>query len=96
MTIARPFRHLCPEADERDALSDAEFWERVYSRICGADMEPEPPDYGPDTDGRGIGVAVISDHISPCPVCHEWGACGYDAEGRPMIHAFYDHLDGEE
>lgn len=24
---------------------------------------------------------------SPCAVCGELGACSYDAEGRPMIHA---------
>lgn len=24
---------------------------------------------------------------SPCPSCGESGACGVDAEGRPMIHA---------
>ena len=103
-SAARPFRHLCPEADARDAMTDAEFWDHVFSSYCGVDMAPEPDDFPtppvrgdlPHMGGAGarMGVVVISDHVSPCPVCHEWGACGYDIEGRPMIHALYD--DGDE
>ena len=29
----------------------------------------------------------------PCPVCGSEGACGYDAEGRPMIHSELDEDD---
>ena len=24
--------------------------------------------------------------LNPCEVCGEWGPCGYDQEGRPLIH----------
>lgn len=91
MTASRPFRYLCPEADERDAMTDEEFWARVLTCL-GSDMRPGPDGYlddGPPDNG----IAVISDHVSPCPICHEWGACGVDAEGRPMIHALYDQED---
>ena len=27
---ARPHRHLCPEADLRDAMTDDEFWAHVF------------------------------------------------------------------
>lgn len=88
---ARPFRHLCPEADVRDALTDDDFWRHV----TGVDLVPDYDEYDATSwggvDGAGMGIAVISDHVSPCPLCGEWGACGYDAAGRPMIHAFYDH-----
>lgn len=43
-------------------------------------------DGGPDLDGP------VSIHATECPVCGEQGACGYDNEGRPMIHT----LAGEE
>lgn len=88
MTVARPFRHLCPEADYRDSLSDADFWAHVYPDAS----DPDPSDYDAPP---GMGVVVISDHVSPCPLCGEWGACGYDPEGRPMIHAFYDDLEDD-
>lgn len=71
--MTRPFRHLCPDADVRDALTEGEFWELVY----GAD----PADVGePDVD-------VTLDTTGPCTVCGSATACGYDAEGEPMIHA---------
>lgn len=43
---------------------------------------PEPND-GPDLDAPLGG--------EPCPECGEAGACAWDAEGRPLIHA----LSGE-
>lgn len=70
-TVRRPFRHLCPEADYRDTLTDDEFWAHVYPQD-GPDYEvDEPPTFN---YGRA------------CEVCGENGPCGYDAEGRPMIH----------
>lgn len=70
----RPFRHLCPEADMRDAMTDEEFWRHVF---------PQPPtwdydDEGPDMDDTG--------YPDPCSECGEVGACAYDSEGRPLIH----------
>jgi hypothetical protein len=45
------------------------------------------PDWGDpgyeDLDDRDF----LPDRMGqPCPVCHERGACGYDLEGRPLIH----------
>lgn len=70
----RPFRHLCPEADLRDAMTDEEFWAHVLA-------SPEPwPDEVEVTSLDGI----------PCAECGEVGACGYDFEGRPLVHIVKD------
>jgi hypothetical protein len=47
----RPFRDLCPEADERDMMDDGEFWNRV-ARNHGLNVsESDPPDdIPPDVD----------------------------------------------
>lgn len=66
---------LCPEAAELDALDDGAFWERVLNGRT---------DEGPDVD-EGEPEREVAD-LGVCPVCAELGACGYDAEGRPMIH----------
>lgn len=79
-TSARPFRHLCPEADLRDAMTDEQFWAHVYRQEDGPDYDI-PEDY------------EVPIQLGPCPVCHELGACGYDAEGRPMIHVQEDGDD---
>lgn len=57
-------------------MTDAEFWERVY----GPGARPEPYDYDPAHE-------AIGPQLDPCPTCGEQGACGWDAEGRPLIHA---------
>lgn len=47
--------------------------------------EPWPEDlddYDPADD-----LPVVSLDAGPCPECGEPGACSYDAEGRPLIHA---------
>ena len=70
--LHRPYRHLCPKADTRDVMTDAEFWSDVYpQQECSDD---EPP------------VDLTSLEVDPCPVCGSAGACSYDAEGRPLIH----------
>lgn len=35
-------------------------------------------------------IEVVSLNSEPCGECGEVGACGYDAEGRPMIHTTSD------
>jgi hypothetical protein len=80
MSPDRPFRHLCPEADLRDAMTDGEFWEHVAAHLG---HNTEHIDY----DGPDIDVAVSAD---PCLECGEVGACAYDAEGRALIHAARD------
>ena len=71
---ARPFRHLCPEADKRDAMTDEEFWAHVY------DLAPVSDEDFPDFD------EPTSLDASPCPECGEVGACAYDDMGRALIH----------
>lgn len=79
----------------RDGLTEEDFWAHVLSTYAvGDDLAPDPDEWAPSTDARGLGIVVISDHVSPCPICHSWTACGYDTEGRPMIHAFYDEETG--
>lgn len=69
---------LCPEAELRAGMTDAEFWEHV--------LQPESVgrDYDIDLDD------IEQMQGSPCPVCGQPGACGYDADGRPMIHLMED------
>lgn len=76
----RPFRNLCPEAGLRDGMSDADFWAHVFRQ----------PDQWVDDDGLDLDQTTNQD--KPCPLCGELGACGYDADGRPLLHA----LDGED
>lgn len=77
--LFRPYRHLCGEADLRDAMTDEEFWERVYSREAWT--EEDPWDNGPPD------VLIMENGVTnPCPECGALGACSYDAEGRPMVH----------
>lgn len=61
---------------------------------CGcpcADVNATQPDWGPqwgedgpDLDDHGD---VESYTQEPCPVCDATGACGWDTEGRPLLHA---------
>lgn len=73
----RPHRHLCPEAGYRDTLSDEDFWAHVFHQDDSPDTE------GPDDQDF---YDMRSPYGRPCDVCGESGPCGYDAEGRPMIH----------
>jgi hypothetical protein len=75
----RPFRHLCSEADLRDAMTDDEFWAHVARSLNGDRPEDE---YDPAHEAIDLGL--IAD---PCPECGAAGACGWDDEGRPLIHA---------
>ena len=69
---------LCPEHDERAAMTDAEFWDRV-ARNLGVNTDPD--------DVSEIDPAV---QRNPCPVCGSMTECASDAEGRPLIHALED------
>lgn len=63
---------LCPEFDKRNSMTDEEFWNHVFPQPEFFEWDDDPPD---------------PDQISvPCTVCHSCGPCGYDNEGRPMIH----------
>ncbi len=80
MSIERPYRHLCPDADFRDALSDDDFWHHVFSHLYGP--MPEFTGFEPADDEPAEVAGML-----PCPLCGESGACAYDAEGLPLIHA---------
>ena len=64
----------------RDGMTDDEFWEHVATNLTAPSWDDG--DAGPEID-----VAVRAE---PCPLCGEAGACGYDAEGRALIHALDD------
>ena len=68
----RPFRHLRPEADKRDAMTDDEFWAHVFP-------QPEEDAYFADDE-------VSLTDSGECPICGEFGACAFDAEGQAMVH----------
>jgi hypothetical protein len=80
MTISdRPFRHLCHEADKRDAMTDDEFWDHVAESILGNHMAQvfDDEDYDITTDLP----------VQPCDVCGTAeAACGYDEFGRSYVH----------
>lgn len=62
-----------------DHIEDENEWfAAVFSRFDG----PEPAD-GDDEWYPGY---EDDEPRSTCPQCEAWGACGYDEEGRAMIH----------
>lgn len=71
---------LCPDREYRESLSEDEFWDYVLlGQRPGEYVEPEPDD---DLDE----YVTFAGTFDACPECGEIDACGYDAEGRPMIH----------
>lgn len=72
---------LCPEAEYRATLTDAEFWEHVFHGDDG------PDEYDPDLDPNAPPSGRLG---APCLTCGAVDACGYDAEGLPMIHVTED------
>ncbi len=57
-------------------MTDEEFWEDVAASLIG-----------PQWDDDDAGDDIDSLNADPCPECGSTGACGWDSEGRPMIHA---------
>jgi hypothetical protein len=66
---------LCPEFEYRQTLSDEDFWIHIFG---------EGPTYNDDDRPDLDEPYTTSD---PCPICYSIEACGYDNEGRPMIHS---------
>lgn len=60
-------------------LDDAEFWDFVFNGLKPGESpaEPEPDD------------ETVEDFGGPCDACGAIGACGYDDQGRPLIHPTY-------
>ncbi len=82
----RKFRHLCGEADLRDAMTDGEFWAHVYPQTGW--YEPRQPD-----DQEIEEFDLMARLADPCPECGVLGACAYDADGRALIHVTEDNDD---
>jgi hypothetical protein len=61
-------------------MSDGEFWDRVAESfgVGGGPDEPDFDDMEPTDEEL---------RRPPCEVCGSIGACGYDTEGLPLIHA---------
>ena len=58
---------------------------------CGCPCTQDPP-VEPEPDS----VVLVSIDGPPCHLCGAAGACGYDPEGRPYIHASWDEDETEE
>ena len=86
-------RPLCPEADKRAAMDDGEFWDYMLNSIVPGEAPTEDgSDWEPDEDF----FEFEPWNREPCPECGGYGACAYDQEGRPLIHAVKDHDEGEQ
>jgi hypothetical protein len=64
-------------------MNDDEFWAQV-NRNLG--LAPDPVDVADQYDQDQLD-GLIRTLQGVCPVCGSSGACGYDVEGQPMIHA---------
>lgn len=73
---------LCPEHELREKMSDDEFWAHVFPQ--------------PEFDEEDFLNSEPLDRVdTSCSVCGSNTACGYDSEGRPLIHSegFKDTAD---
>jgi hypothetical protein len=73
----------CTAEPRRAGMSDGDYWVDVATSLLGAgpDLEDNLDDANDDIlDDAGS-------YTSACRVCGAGGACGYDAEGQPLIHA---------
>src|SRR5574343_1476162 len=70
----------CSEREKRAAMTDAEFWAHVYPQ----DEDPRVTLPGWGEGDQALGADLADDE---CPLCHAVGACGWDDEGRPLLHA---------
>lgn len=59
---------------------------------CHCYDEPERQDEPPEPND----IERVSIDGPPCHLCGAPGACGYDPEGRPYIHASWDEDETEE
>jgi len=47
----------------------------------------EPPKFQPPLSPSSEQLEVLEESFpGPCPLCGACDACGYDSEGRPLIH----------
>jgi hypothetical protein len=64
----------CIVREKRRTMNDEEFWADVFGM-------PEPL-----TEAQELDECFGIEAPNPCPECGSIVACGYDSEGRPMIH----------
>lgn len=72
----------CEVNIRRAAMTDEDYWADVAASL-GHPQDPIEPD--PDDDPPDPPAVTLYD--SPCAVCGTTGACAYDANGLPLIHA---------
>jgi len=59
-------------------MSDEEYWEDVAASLQDRPLEEDVNDEN---------LQDVFTFPDPCGVCGEYGACGYDSEGRALVHA---------
>lgn len=74
------YTYPCTVRDRRSTMTDDEFWGDV-SDMLGINTTPEQLQEALELD-ECFGISAPN----PCPECGASVACGYDSEGRPMIH----------
>lgn len=77
----------CTEAELQARMADSEFWDFVLNGVHPGD-DPEVP--FEDLDEPDV---LELHNLAPCDVCGERGACGYDMDGRPLIHTIPSEED---
>lgn len=91
---------FCASSKLAATLTDEEFWDSVYpmpSEEEEYDWEHEEEEGWDELQEgyiifslcaveRDSPIAVFRRPDTGCPTCGESGACGYDSEGRPLIH----------
>lgn len=87
-TIRAAMGWECTVRDDRAAMDDDTFWSHVAVSMAGPGVYDIEHPYDID--------AFISNQGDPCPECGEMGACGYDSEGRAMVHIVIDDDMSEE
>lgn len=73
-----------PWAGDEDRADAAERGLPEPTGPCGCYCAADPP-YDMEPDEPDLDVVPLN--AGPCSVCGEHDACGYDAEGRALIHA---------
>ena len=76
---------LCPDADRLAAMDDAEFWDHIAESIHHRDGTAAYDPY--DDSHQALDADLADRNGGPCPECGAHGACAWDAEGLPLIHA---------
>lgn len=74
------FFELCRNRQTRAAMTDEEFW----AHVLRSDSESARNDL--DFSDAIDDVELVSLDASPCDTCGSKKECGYDEQGRPMIH----------